>query len=132
MHLKCSIPLHIVEKVSRGKTEIVPSSSVITMDVWVSQNIKIVIQKPEDVFKSDNVLGFVFILIFPVLLCRHQVLLLWEVRSFCNFCLFAHARFYIVYPKTSRVAPLPRSGVHVPSFFHLLVFWGFCACLWYI
>ena len=37
------------------KTEIVPSSSAITMDVWVSQNIKIVIHKSVDVLKSGNV-----------------------------------------------------------------------------
>ena len=35
--------------------EIVPSSIVITMDVRVSQNIKIVIYKSVDVLKSGNV-----------------------------------------------------------------------------
>ena len=41
---------------SERKTEIVPSqSSVITMDVWVSQNIKFVIYKSVDVLKSGNV-----------------------------------------------------------------------------
>ena len=40
---------------SERKTEIVFSSSVVTMDVRVSQNIKIVIYKPVDVLKSGNV-----------------------------------------------------------------------------
>ena len=39
----------------REKTEIFPSSSVITMDVRVSQNIKIVIYKSVDVLRSGNV-----------------------------------------------------------------------------
>ena len=40
---------------SERKTAIVPSSRVITMDVWVSQNIKVVIYKSVDVLKSGNV-----------------------------------------------------------------------------
>ena len=39
---------------SERKKEIIPSSSVITKDVWVSQNIKIVIYKSVDVLKSGN------------------------------------------------------------------------------
>ena len=61
MRLKCSIPyikksLLSVIPFNERKTEIVPSqSSVITMDVRVSQNIKIVIYKSVDVLKSGSV-----------------------------------------------------------------------------
>ena len=62
VRLKCSIPsrtdktsLLSVIPFRERKTEIGSSSSVITMDVWVSQNIKIVIYKSVDVLKSGNV-----------------------------------------------------------------------------
>ena len=41
--------------------------------------------------------------------------------------------FQLEFPRTPRVAPLPWSGVRVPRFFHLLVFFrGFRVQLWCI
>ena len=58
---------------SKRKTEIVSSSSVKTMDVWLSQTIKIVIYKPMDVLKSGNVS------MYKALLIRYALDSLWQL-----------------------------------------------------
>ena len=45
--------------------------------------------------------------------------------SLKGFPVFLHQRLYIVLSKTTKVAPLSWSGVHIPYFFHPLVLWGF-------
>ena len=92
-----------------------------------------------------ELLGFVSIYLlfyslfnfFPEILPRSHQVLLGAILVYFFIYLLSTCVYHVILkiiecPKAARVAPLPYLEVHIPRFFHLLVFRGFRVRLWCI